>query len=70
MIPLEAKGTPWIQGSEVAAVAGEMIAVGIFLTPAGMIKSIGSPLWLLILWLAMGVMALSGAFCYGLDLAH
>jgi basic amino acid/polyamine antiporter, APA family len=55
-------------GSAVATVAGQMIAVGIFLTPAGMIKSIGSPLWLLVVWSVMGVMALSGAFCYG-DLA-
>lgn len=52
-------------GSATAIVAGEMIAVGIFLTPAGMIKTIGSPLWLLLVWLAMGLMALCGALCYG-----
>jgi APA family basic amino acid/polyamine antiporter len=52
-------------GSAVAAVAGESIAVGIFLTPAGMARSLGSPFWLLIVWLAMGAMALSGALCYG-----
>ncbi len=52
-------------GSAAAAVAGEMIAVGIFLTPAGMIKSIGSPFWLMIVWLVMGIMALCGAFSYG-----
>lgn len=52
-------------GSAVAAVAGESIAVGIFLTPAGMARSLGSPFWLLMVWLAMGAMALSGAFCYG-----
>ncbi len=51
--------------SAAAIVAGEMIAVGIFLTPAGMIKSIGSPFWLLLVWLGMGLMALCGAFCYG-----
>ena len=48
-----------------ALVAGEVIAVGIFLTPAGMAKSLGSPLWLLVVWLLMGLMALSGALCYG-----
>lgn len=48
-----------------ALVVGEVIAVGIFLTPAGMAKSIGSPLWLLVVWLAMGAMALCGALCYG-----
>ena len=46
-------------------VVGEVIAVGIFLTPAGMAKSLGSPLWLLVVWLVMGAMALCGALCYG-----
>ena len=49
----------------IATVIGEVIAVGIFLTPAGMIKSIGSPFWLLIVWLTMGLMAICGALCYG-----
>jgi APA family basic amino acid/polyamine antiporter len=44
---------------------GEVIAVGIFLTPAGMAKSLGSPFWLLSVWLVMGLMALCGALCYG-----
>lgn len=48
-----------------ALVVGEVIAVGIFLTPAGMAKSLGSPLWLLVVWLAMGAMAVCGALCYG-----
>ncbi len=48
-----------------ALIVGEVIAVGIFLTPAGMTKSLGSPAWLLIVWLAMGGMALCGALCYG-----
>src|SRR5205809_1256299 len=51
--------------SATAAVAGEVIAVGIFLTPAGMAKSLGSPMWLLIVWLLMGGMALCGALSYG-----
>ena len=42
-----------------------MIGVGIFLTPAGMAKSLGSPMWLLIVWLTMGATALCGALCYG-----
>ena len=46
-------------------VIGEVIAIGIFLTPATMARSVGSPLWLLIVWLIMGAMALSGALCYG-----
>ncbi|HWS53659.1 MAG TPA: amino acid permease, partial [Pyrinomonadaceae bacterium] len=48
-----------------AVVVGEVIAVGIFLTPAGMAKSIGSPALLLLVWLVAGAMALSGALCYG-----
>src|ERR1700754_4353905 len=48
-----------------ALVVGEVIAVGIFLTPAGMAKALGSPLWLLVVWLTMGAMALCGALCYG-----
>jgi basic amino acid/polyamine antiporter, APA family len=52
-------------GAATAAVAGEVIAVGIFLTPAGMIKSIRSPFWLITVWAVMGTMALCGAFCYG-----
>src|SRR6188474_2938493 len=52
-------------GSATALVVGEVIAVGIFLTPAQMAKSLGSPLLVIIVWLAMGGMALSGAFCYG-----
>jgi APA family basic amino acid/polyamine antiporter len=48
-----------------ALIVGEVIAVGIFLTPAGMAKQLGSPLWLLVVWLTMGAMALCGALCYG-----
>jgi APA family basic amino acid/polyamine antiporter len=51
--------------SATALVVGEVIGVGIFLTPAGMAKSLGSPLWLLAVWLAMGTIALAGALCFG-----
>lgn len=49
----------------IALVVGNVIAVGIFLTPAGMAKSMGSPMLILIVWLVMGAMALCGALCYG-----
>lgn len=49
----------------IALLVGQVIAVGIFLTPAGMAKSVASPFWLLAVWLVMGAMALSGALCYG-----
>lgn len=48
-----------------ALVVGEVIAVGIFLTPAGMARSLGSPLLLLAAWLFTGAMAVCGALCYG-----
>jgi basic amino acid/polyamine antiporter, APA family len=48
-----------------ALVIGEVIAIGIFLTPATMARTVGSPFWLLVVWLVMGAMALSGALCYG-----
>jgi len=51
--------------SVTALVVGQVIAVGIFLTPAGMAKALGSPFWLLVAWLTMGAMALCGAWCYG-----
>jgi basic amino acid/polyamine antiporter, APA family len=49
----------------VALIVGQVIAVGIFLTPAGMAKAVGSPFWLLMIWLLIGAMTLSGALCYG-----
>ena len=51
--------------STTAAVIGGIIAVGIFLTPAGMAKALGSPFWLLLVWLVVGAMTLSGGLCYG-----
>jgi basic amino acid/polyamine antiporter, APA family len=52
-------------GSTTAAVIGGIIAVGIFLTPAGMAKALGSPFLLLMVWLVIGAMTMSGALCYG-----
>src|SRR5436190_6848263 len=48
-----------------ALVVGEVIGVGIFLTPAGMARSLGSPSWLLAVWLTMGASAIGGALCFG-----
>src|SRR5687768_11213314 len=49
----------------VALLIGQVIAVGIFLTPAGMAKAVGSPFWLLVIWVVLGALTLSGALCYG-----
>ncbi|WP_263359231.1 APC family permease [Acidicapsa ligni] len=48
----------------VAVVTGESIALGIFLTPAAMAKSLGSPMLLGLIWLGMAFMAMCGALCY------
>ncbi len=48
-----------------ALVIGEVIGVGIFLVPAGMARSLGSPGWLMVVWLTMGAGAIGGALCYG-----
>jgi basic amino acid/polyamine antiporter, APA family len=48
----------------IAVVTGESIALGIFLTPAAMAKSLGSPLLLALVWLGMALMAMCGALCY------
>jgi APA family basic amino acid/polyamine antiporter len=49
----------------IAMIVGEVIGVGIFLTPSEMAKSLGSPFWLLVVWLTMAVTTIGGAFCYG-----
>ena len=51
-------------GSAVAAIVGEVVGIGIFLTPSGMARALGSPLWLLTMWLVSGGIALAGALCY------
>ena len=48
----------------IAVVTGESIALGIFLTPAAMAKSLGSPLLLALVWLAIAMMAMCGDLCY------
>ena len=45
-------------------VVGESIALGIFLTPATMAKSLGSPVLLALVWTGMAMMAMCGALCY------
>ncbi len=48
----------------VAVIIGQVIGVGIFLVPAGMAKSVGSPAWLFGIWALVGLMTLCGALCY------
>ena len=48
----------------IALVTGQSIALGIFLTPAAMVKSLGAPLLLAAVWCGMGLITLCGALCY------
>ena len=48
-----------------AVVVGEVIGVGIFLTPSEMAKSLASPLWLFATWAAAGLITVCGALCFG-----
>jgi basic amino acid/polyamine antiporter, APA family len=52
-------------GTATALVVGQVIAVGIFLTPGSMIRTLASPAWVLIVWAVIGGMAICGALCYG-----
>jgi APA family basic amino acid/polyamine antiporter len=47
-----------------AVVTGEAISLGIFLTPAGMARSLGSPALLATIWCGMAVMTFAGALCF------
>ena len=49
----------------VCLIVGQVIAIGIFLTPADMARQLGSPGLTYAMWLLAGCMALSGALCYG-----
>lgn len=47
-----------------AVVTGEAVSLGIFLTPAGMARSLGSPALLVAVWAGMAVFTLAGALCF------
>ena len=46
-------------------VAGSMIGSGIFIVSASISRQLGSPFWLLMAWIATGVITLLGALAYG-----
>src|SRR5687768_12722890 len=69
-----ASGTPPSSGEFVKAlsltdatmlVAGSMIGSGIFIVSADISRTVGSPLWLMLAWVAAGVMTVLGALAYG-----
>ncbi len=46
-------------------VAGSMIGSGIFITSATIARTVGSPFWLLAVWVLTGIMTLLGALAFG-----
>jgi APA family basic amino acid/polyamine antiporter len=49
----------------IAIVAGAMIGSGIFIVSADIARSVGSPGWLMVVWLITGIITVIGALCYG-----
>ena len=47
-----------------AMIVAEVMGVGIFLTPAGMVRTLGSPAWVLGVWATIGVLSAAGALVY------
>lgn len=46
-------------------IVGQVIGIGIFLTPAEMARDLGASGLVHVMWLLVGAMALTGALCYG-----
>ncbi len=49
----------------IAIVAGAMIGSGIFIVSADIARNVGSPGWLLVVWLITGIITVIGALSYG-----
>jgi basic amino acid/polyamine antiporter, APA family len=49
----------------ISIVAGAMIGSGIFIVSADIARNVGSPGWLLVVWLISGIVTLIGAISYG-----
>ncbi len=49
----------------ISIVAGAMIGSGIFIVSADIARNVGSPGWLMVVWLITGVITLIGAISYG-----
>ena len=58
---LQRRFGPW---AALAMIVAEVMGVGIFLTPAGMVRTLGSTTWVLGIWLVMGLLSGAGALCY------
>jgi basic amino acid/polyamine antiporter, APA family len=47
-----------------AMIVTEMMGVGVFLTPAGMARTLGTTSWVLTVWALVGLLSAAGALCY------
>src|SRR5215467_9361961 len=65
----EKKSTGFIRGlglvDSTMIVAGSMIGSGIFIVSGGISKQVGSPGWLLVVWIVTGLLTVVGALSYG-----
>jgi basic amino acid/polyamine antiporter, APA family len=63
------KSTGFIRGlgllDSTMIVAGSMIGSGIFIVSGGISKQVGSPGWLLVVWIVTGLLTVIGALSYG-----
>ena len=48
----------------IAMIVAEVTGVGIFLTPAGMVRTLANPAWVLGVWALIGLLSVAGAVCY------
>src|SRR5205809_6385121 len=63
------KATGFVRGlgllDSTMIVAGSMIGSGIFIVSADIARQVGSPGWLLVVWLITGFLTVVGALSYG-----
>lgn len=48
----------------IAMIVAEVMGIGIFLTPAGMARSLGDIAWIIGIWAIMVLLSIAGALCY------
>src|SRR2546422_1200901 len=65
----QTKSTGFIRGlgllDSTMIVAGSMIGSGIFIVSGGISKQVGSPGWLLVVWIVTGLLTVMAALSYG-----
>lgn len=49
----------------ISIVAGAMIGSGIFIVSADIARTLGSPGWMMVVWILTGLITVTGAICYG-----